>query len=269
MVWILGRGGEAGVTALGDLLKDSDDQIRWQAMQVLRNLGPKESAKALPAVKDACKDANRNVRTFAMYHVAQSGGDGANYLVKSFSEFKDGAGRADVIRALASLGERKHLQGLLKSAMKDDTAEVRMSAIHYLHVFGNSTEAFEAFSLGIKDADPNVRISAANQAQQFGKKSWDPLEEALKAAKDLGTRLAVAQGMQQTTYRGKASVRSLTDCLGDSNGALRHLACNVLGNIGPDAADALPALRKLADDGSNIDVQQAARNAVKRIDVKR
>src|SRR5204862_175452 len=147
-------GGEAAVPALADLLKDKDENIRFQAIQILRNMGPKTAAKAMPAVKEAVADSNPNVRGWAMYLIAQSGADGVEFLVKTYSG-------------------------------------------------------------------------------------------------------------------GKAGVPSLNDCLGDGNVNVRHSVCNLLANIGPDAAAALPALRKLADDGSNVNVQQAARNAVKRIDVKR
>ena len=54
------------------------------------------------------------------------------------------------------------------------------------------------------------------------------------------------------------------DCLSDANIQVRIFACQVLANIGPDAKAALPALRDLVG-GNNVQVQQAARNAVERI----
>jgi len=63
-------------------------------------------------------------------------------------------------------------------------------------------------------------------------------------------------------------VTPLIECLKDSNVTVRLLACNLLGNIGRDAADALPPLRELAKDGSNQAVQNAASNAVRRIEAK-
>ena len=46
----------------------------------------------------------------------------------------------------------------------------------------------------------------------------------------------------------------------------RQHACNLLGRIGPDAADAVPVLRKLADDASHQNVQREAQSALKRIE---
>jgi HEAT repeat protein len=268
LVWVLARGGEAAVPALADLLKDKDEQIRFQAIQILRNMGPKAAAKAMPAVKEAISDSNPNVRVWAMHLIAQSG-DGPEFLVKTYSSAKDGGVRASLIQTLATIGDKKYIQPLLKTAMKDDSTEVRQTVVAYIGHFGNSAEALEIFTLGLKDSDANIRINAAYHANHFGQKSWEPLEGALKSTKDSGFRQAIVQGMHNTSYRGKAGVPSLTDCLKDSNVNVRAFACNVLGNIGPDAIDALPVLRKLADDGSNVNVQQAARNAVKQIDVKR
>jgi len=74
--------------------------------------------------------------------------------------------------------------------------------------------------------------------------------------------------LQSTNYRSKKSVTPLIECLKDNNMTVRLVACNILGNIGRDAADALPPLRELAKDGSNQAVQNAASNAVRRIEAK-
>ena len=50
--------------------------------------------------------------------------------------------------------------------------------------------------------------------------------------------------------------------------SVRIMACNVLGNIGPDAAGALEGLRGLAND-MNAAVRNSATNAIGRIEVKK
>jgi HEAT repeat protein len=70
-----------------------------------------------------------------------------------------------------------------------------------------------------------------------------------------------------TQYNSKASVTPLVECLKDGNPNVRLFACNVLANIGPDAAASLPTLRDVANDG-NPNVQAAARNAIARIERK-
>jgi HEAT repeat protein len=76
------------------------------------------------------------------------------------------------------------------------------------------------------------------------------------------------QTLVNTQYNAKASVTPLVDCLKDGNPNVRLFACTILGNIGPDAAAALPALRDLQND-SNANVQNSARAAIGRIESKK
>jgi HEAT repeat protein len=264
IVWMIARTGEAGIPHLAELLKDPEANIRMQAVQQLRNHGPKAVEKALPAIKEAVKDSNPNVRMTAMQLLAMSK-EGPDYLAQQFSEEKDAGVRASIIQALMSVRGNKLSLSLIKPAMKDPSPQVRQMTINMLGNLGNqSAEGFEAFEMGLKDSDNQVSISAAYMGSFYGTKSWTPLEETLKSTKNAGFRQAALQTLQQTNYRSKTGVPALSDCLKDDNAQVRLFACNLLGSIGPDAADALPRLRELTED-SNVAVQQAARNAVQRI----
>jgi HEAT repeat protein len=154
--------------------------------------------------------------------------------------------------------------------MKDSSSQVRQTTVNLIGYFGqNSEEGFEVFKMGLKDSDSQVRVNAANHGNYFGQKSWTPIEESFKTAKDSNFRQAILGTLQNTNYRSKTSLAPLIDCLKDGNVNVQQMACNVLGNIGPDAADALPMLQKIADDSTNQAVQNAARNAVLRINVKK
>src|SRR5262249_28107420 len=65
VIWMFSQTGPKGAAHLGDMLKDSDANIRMQAIQTLRNMG-KNAEKAMPAIKEAVKDDNSNVRVVAM-----------------------------------------------------------------------------------------------------------------------------------------------------------------------------------------------------------
>jgi HEAT repeat protein len=267
-VWVLARVGEPAAPHLGDLLKDSDANIRLTAVQVLQNMGPK-AAKAVPALREAIKDANPQVRLHAMLALVATGSEGAEFLVKQFNEQKEADIRANIIQRLAYSTNRKHAVPLLKIAMKDSSTQVRQTTVNLIGHFGqDSKEGFEVFLMGLKDSDSQVRITAGHHGNFFGQKSWQPFEEALKSTKDSGFRQAMLQSLQATSYRSKKSVAPLIECLKDGNVTVRILACNILGNIGRDADAALPPLRELAKDGSNQAVQNAASNAVRRIEAK-
>lgn len=64
---------------------------------------------------------------------------------------------------------------------------------------------------------------------------------------------------------GVPAVPSLLEALGVEGEEARRAAAMVLGHIGPAARDALPALRKLAEDDAEDRVREAAAKAVERI----
>jgi HEAT repeat protein len=253
------------------LMKDSDVNIRVQSIQVLRNMGPKYLAKAAPALKTAMKDDNAQVRMQAMVVLASANIEPPEFFIQLFHEEKDASSRANLLAQFTYNGMRKVALQLMKPAMKDSAPQVRQTAVNLLGHFGNnSKEAFEVFALGLKDADNNVRMHAAHSAGYYGNKSWLPLADALKSAQDSNVRQAILQGMQNTGFRGKISVAPFVDCLTDKNVNVRIFACNILANIGPDAGDALPNLRKIADEKTaNPSVQSAARSAIQRIEAKK
>jgi HEAT repeat protein len=270
-IWMFQRTGEKGVPHLIDLMKDSDANIRVQSIQVLRNMGPKIISKAVPAFKTAMKDDNAQVRLHAMLVLATANTEPPEFFIKIFHEEKDASARANLLANFTYNGMQKVALQLMKPAMQDKDVQVRRTAVNLLGHYGNNNkESFEIFELGLKDADEGVRTQAAHSAGFYGNKSWDPLQNALKSTKDANFRQAILQGMQNTGFRGKTSVLPLVECLKDSNDTVRHLACNVLANIGPEANAAIPHLRKIADDkAANPNVQNAARNALQRIEVKK
>ena len=224
----------------------------------------------LPAIKASLQDKNATVRQNAVVMVATVGGEGTDFLIKQFQAEKDANARAGFLPSLAHSGHQKLISPLMGMAMKDASPQVRQNAVQLIGYFGQeSKEGFEVFAMGLKDSDNQVRINAAHHGNYYGKKCWAPMEDALKSTKDANVRQAIMQNLQFSAYRSKSGVAPLIDCLKDDNTTVRHLACNLLANIGPDAVDALPTLRKLADDGTNAQLQQVARNAVARIEAKK
>jgi HEAT repeat protein len=268
LVWVISRGGVAAVPHLSDLVKDKDANVRQTALQALNNQGANAKA-AIPAVKGAVNDEDGNVRLQALIFLSRVGGEGPEFLVKHFHTEKDANTRVSLLYQLVNNGQQKHVLPLLKPAMQDKSPQVRQAAVNVLYAFDrNSKESFEVFTMGLKDADNNVRTQAAYNAGNYGNKAWDPLADALKSTKDGNFRQAILQGMLGTQFKSKTAVAPLTDCLSDANVTVKHWACAVLGNIGPDAADSLPALRKLTND-PNQAVQNSARNAIQRIEPKK
>ncbi len=269
LVFLFGQTGEDGAPHLAAFLKDTDAGIRVNASNMLRSLGAR-AVKVMPTIREASiKDENPNVRLNCMLAVAFGSDEGPKYLAERFPEEKDANVRTNLYNSLIYSNHKHHALPLIKIGMKDASPQVRQAIVNSIYNLGrDSKEGFEAFSIGIQDSDQNVRNQAAYTANLFGNKAWPPLEGALKGTKDSGFRQAILQGMMNTQYRSKTSVGSLTDCLKDQAPHVRFFACNLLGSIGPDAADALPQLRELTKDPQQF-VQNAARNAIAQIEKKK
>jgi HEAT repeat protein len=153
---------------------------------------------------------------------------------------------------------------LFVDGLKDKSAAARAQAANGLAVLQKGASA-AAPALGLKDSDNQVRLTAGYHGSYYGQKSWGPLVAALASTKDAPSRQAILQSLQGTDYRSKTGVTPVMECLKDADPSVRQSACNVLGNIGPDAANALPLLRALTKDNIPM-VQQAAQGAIKRIE---
>jgi HEAT repeat protein len=265
LVPTLQRIGEAAVACLGELLQDEDESVRRAASQALVSMGPK-AAKALPNIKAAIKDDNATVRIHALVLLAQVGGGGPALLAKQFRAEPDPAVRAEALLEIAALPDKTRGAPLLKLGITDPALEVRHMTLNVLGQFGQgSREGVEVFALALQDAELDIRLISVGFAGWYGEQSWGPLAAALLTAKEARMRAAILEGLTVTKYRDKASVPILIDCLKDQDVAVRIHACNVLGNIGPEAAKALPSLRERTTEDFPV-VREAARAAVKNIE---
>lgn len=269
LVFLIGRTGADGAPHLAEFLQDKDVNVRINSSNMLRNLGA-NAKDVMPAIKEAAlKDENPNVRLNCMMAVANGGGEGAKFLAERFAEEKDANVRTNIYNSLVYSNNKQQALPLVKLGVKDSAAQVRQAVVNSLYTLGrDSKEGLEAFTMLIQDSDQNVRLQAAHTANLYGKNAWDALEKSLKSAKDGNHRQAILQGMIHTAYRSKASLMPLINCLKDDNFQVRYLSCRLLGDIGPDAVDALPGIRALMNDEHQY-IRDAARNSLGQIEKKK
>jgi HEAT repeat protein len=262
LINLFARAGEKGVVQLAELLRDPDDQVRWQAAAALQNVGP-HLPKVIPALIEATHDKNANVRIYAMYALARAGDEGAKALVKAFGESKEPAARQQIVQAMFSFQNRNQIVPLLKQAVKDPAREVRITALQHLPNLGPIQEVMDILTDVMKDKDVDVRIHAVYSMQNFGPKGMPLLEQQLPAAKESALRQVILQGLIGYNHRSKTMVAPLTEYLKDAQPQVRSQAAQVLGNIGPEAASAVPTLKTLLND-PDVTVRQQAQLAINR-----
>lgn len=177
-IWALGQISRVSKTPLipPDLLNDPNDEIRAQAMKVLADWAPEESAPSLIA---ALKDANPRVRYFAAMALSKVH-EVAYEPVLSFlrdNRDKDVLIRHAAVMALAGQCTPEQLAALAC----DDSAEVRLAALLALR---------RGHDLSVKnflnDADPKIAVEAARAINDLPVESAYPALAAILNKSDLG-----------------------------------------------------------------------------------
>ncbi|HZZ78678.1 MAG TPA: HEAT repeat domain-containing protein [Gemmataceae bacterium] len=80
-------------------------------------------------------------------------------------------------------------------------------------------------------------------------------------------RLHAVNALRHRTREAKVVVPMLTEALKDQDASIRRDAARALGNFGPKAGEAVPALRELAETDPAASVRRAATQSLGRIDV--
>jgi HEAT repeat protein len=167
----------------------------------------------------------------------------------------------------------------LSAALHDSDPQVRSLAALTLGKIGPAAEpAIPALVDMLKESDPRLRAAAATALGLFGPGAQDAipaLTEALRDSDDEVRRSADGAIRLIRMYDtpldddGKQAARAklpeLTHALRDADPRTRYLAASFLGQLGPEAGTAIPALRDLLGDDRAY-VRRAAREALKKID---
>jgi hypothetical protein len=149
---LLSKGGAEAAPVLAELVRTgSSAEVRWSAAEVLGFIGP-PAASAVPALADALRDSEPNVRYVA---------------VKALIKF-----RATAHEAIPALVE----------ALKDSEVRVRANAAEALGEMGaTAREAVPAIAELLKDPEEEVRAHAAEALGDIGPVAR-PALPALRAA---------------------------------------------------------------------------------------
>ena len=150
----------------------------------------------------------------------------------------------DRIKAINAVWEKGHASaeelGLLRAELKNPSPPVRAHAAHALGQLGRAAlPAVETLVTLVADPDDTVRREAARAIMKIqpGPKVTIPLTKKLLSDADPAVRMRILLTMAAL---GKPVVPGLIEALQDDEAA--KYACLVLAEIGPDAADAVPAL---------------------------
>jgi hypothetical protein len=151
-------------------------------------------------------------------------------------------------------------QAKLAKQLTDTLAKTR-SAPHrreIVHTLGAITVpgAMDGLRLGIKDAEPNVRVAACEAwARHGGEEALRVLSDTLSSDKDIDVRMAATRELAR--FRRPEAVRALGVALDDPNPALQHRAVQSLKGItGKDLGNNVAAWRQFVHEGTTPPVDK-------------
>ena len=268
--------GPAAAPAAGALTAaalNGEPEERMQAMLALAAIGEPaaEAADELSAALDSPDTAVKSSAAYALGRMRVASADAA--LEKASA---DGdpflSGIASWARARIHPEDKTLVSAALatlSTALGSDRVNTRIAAMSALSdLTGSLDDADEAtladrFVALLEDGHPAVRGAAATSLVRLGPTAIAALEKALDkpALRTLAMELLAASGS-----KAKPAVDNLVAALSDADPATRGDAAVALAAIGPDAAEAVPALSKLlGGDEKEAALQYAAAYALGRI----
>jgi HEAT repeat protein len=162
--------------------------------------------------------------------------------------------RYRAVAALGELGAQAHralplLRAALKEkALKDDSDAVRARAVQALLQTGPQPDS-EVAALGdaLRDEVDEVRFHAAVALGDLGRAARPAVATLIHAHRwdeDAAVRVAAAVALWKIDRQGPVVIPALVKALADDNELLCWVAADCLGQIGPEAREAVPALRQ-------------------------
>lgn len=268
--------GDIGPAALADLiaaLEHENTQVRVGAAGALHRIGPKARDAVDPLVKMLKEDEPRTCRA-AIYGLMGIGRE-AKGAVPALTEaltHEDFHTQYWACRALREIGpEASEAVPALLRLLTEGVPSVRRHAAQALGGIGPAIgdKAVDALARALKDPLEPVRedaVIALGQLGPFAKSAAPAIEETL-AAGPLAARFPAARALWLVTGETELAVDVLIDQLDDV--IWRYDAADTLGEIGPSAKKAVPALVELLEsDQADEDLRNTAAQALKRIDPK-
>jgi HEAT repeat protein len=268
---------DLAVKGLIAVLEDRDEHVQRDAAGAIfflarRGASSESLASAVqPLIKlSRSSSAHRTTAIRALGRIGDTAKDAIPELVNCLKNKDDGVRSAahDALRDLN--GARKDAIPLLVQLLHDENPDYRIEAIHAFCGIGPFPGDYLPVLLAaLKDPVAKVRIFALAAMRDMGRNHTAPPEPMLAALKDssLDVRVTAAFTLWKLTGRTDG-VRVLVEGLNATDKEIREYAAARLGDIGPEARAAIPALLKAADSDENKNVRATASTSLGKIDRK-
>lgn len=267
-------------------LKSESASVVSKAIELVEAAGP-DAKEAGPALAELLKKAIADKKTNLFQPIAaalariasDAKAEAAGDLLKAM-EAADANTMTAAIQALAKLGDAEKRMGvpaLIRVVTKGENVDLMRTAMKLLAGAGRDAKdaapaLLDVVRQGIEKKDtslcqpaidallkvkPDEKQTVARELAKALTKDGDP--KVVEPAGDMLTRMGPDEK--------KLAVRPLIELLQSGNPKYAARAAGWLSGIGPDAKDALPALREAAND-KDPNVSKQATEALKKVDVQ-
>jgi HEAT repeat protein len=255
----MGAEAKPAAAALLRALKDSDAGVRREAATALGQVGPAVKAEAFRDLLAALSDRDADVRQAAVRAAMRLGAPVAADLpvLRGLLERGDptGEARSFALLALGYLGPeaRSAAPAVVEVLLRADSRRLRLLALGALEKIGPDSKELGgklSAALATFRSDREMRLALVRVLAKLPAEvdAVPALLEAL-ADRDAAISKAAAGGLGKLADRlDRTHSDRLIAALKSPHPSARRFAAEALGKLGPDAADALPALRALLRD---------------------
>lgn len=265
----------ASMIALTKATKDTE--IRSQLLGVLGNMGPRNEQIKATIIEMMDKDLETNVKLAAVHALGrfarQERPVSAEVTVKLLCQILTRSDSAPSLKeAAANAIADAHAAPAaaipaLISALDSDFLNVRSYAVRGLSNYGTkgaSQAAPKIIEMFKTEGDHGLRSNCLAALSHFGPETPGAVEVMIEALDDRQTRSSAVQYLSNWGKNAAPATKKLISILGDSEQYTRMNAARALGQIGPDAKEALPELKRLVKEDSYV--RSTAEQAIRQIE---
>lgn len=265
----------ATLVALTKATKDAE--IRSQLLGVLGNMGPRNETIKATIIETMDKDLETNVKLAAVQALGrfarQERPVSAESTVKILCQVLTRPDSAPALKEAAAnaLADAHTAPAVaipaLITALDSDFLNVRSYAVRGLCNYGSKSATIAApkiIEMLKSEGDHGLRSNCLNALSQFGPETPGAMEAMIDALDDRQTRSSAVSYLSHWGKSAAPATKKLIAILKDSEQYTRLNAARTLGQIGPDAKEALPELRRLAREDSYV--RSTAEQSIRQIE---
>lgn len=265
----------ATLVALTKATKDAE--IRSQLLGILGNMGPRNETIKATIIETMDKDLETNVKLAAVHALGrfarQERPVTAETTVKILCQVLTRTDSAPSLKEAAAnaLADAHAAPSIaipaLITALDSDFLNVRSYAVRGLSNYGSKAATLagpKIIEMLKTEGDQGLRSNCLSALSQFGPDTPGAIDAMVEALDDRQTRSSAVSYLSNWGRNAAPATKKLIGILTDSEQYTRMNAARALGQIGPEAKEALPELRRLVREDSYV--RSTAEQAIRQIE---